>query len=243
MTDFSKSTILKFFLTEGEKLIIVALLSFESDVSAEFSLVQSLIGLVCRFIFQPAEEAAYLVFAADPNPDLNSLRKWLSAMLAIGTCAAMFAVVSGSKFLIIFYSNKWATESASQMLVASCTSLIFLALNGISEAYAFAKGDKEVLKKVRRLMMVNSVLYIGISYKMAETIGIAGLVYANCINMLIRGASCLYWSMPADKSTLAFTASLLTHKVFVGLTLLGLSAIVSINHFILPYLLASRNLI
>ena len=51
LQDFTWTTILKFFLTEGEKLLMVGTQTFTALVQAEFSLVANLIGLVCRFIF------------------------------------------------------------------------------------------------------------------------------------------------------------------------------------------------
>ena len=52
---------MKFFLSEGEKFVMIymALLT----TSAEYSLVAGLIGLICRFIFQPIEEASFILFS------------------------------------------------------------------------------------------------------------------------------------------------------------------------------------
>ncbi len=59
--EFSKSCFLKFFLTEGEKIFMIyfALLSD----NAEYSLITGLVGIVCRFIFTPCEEACYIMFS------------------------------------------------------------------------------------------------------------------------------------------------------------------------------------
>lgn len=59
--EFSKSCVLKFFLTEGEKIIMIQF-ALLSD-NAEYSLVTGLLGIVCRFIFTPCEEACYIMFA------------------------------------------------------------------------------------------------------------------------------------------------------------------------------------
>jgi len=155
---------LKFLLTEGEKILIVGSAQFESSVQAEFSLVASLIGLVARFIFQPAEEAAYIVFSGSKQSDLATLRQWLQAVLAIGFSAIVFSQLCGANFILIVYKEKWSTESCTYLLHAYCIYCFFMAYNGISEAYAFAKAPPEVLKFLRNLMLVNSVSYIGLSY-------------------------------------------------------------------------------
>ena len=77
-------------------MIYMALL----ETSAEYSLVASLVGLVCRFIFQPIEETSFIMFAKEGE---SLLKKWLSAILAIGTCAVIFAYMNGSTFLRIAY--------------------------------------------------------------------------------------------------------------------------------------------
>jgi oligosaccharide translocation protein RFT1 len=59
--EFSKSCVMKFFLSEGEKFVMIymALLG----TSAEYSLVAGLVGLICRFVFQPIEETSFILFA------------------------------------------------------------------------------------------------------------------------------------------------------------------------------------
>lgn len=51
VTEFAKSSFLKFFLTEGEKLIMVGTEAFTVAEQAEYSLVSNLIGLICKYIF------------------------------------------------------------------------------------------------------------------------------------------------------------------------------------------------
>ena len=143
----------------------------------------NLIGLVCRFIFQPAEESASILFSSTQKPDLNSLRKYLQIMIAIGSGAIIFSKTCGMQFLLIIYSNKWATESCYELLQAYCIYCFFMAMNGIAEAYVFAKGSTDVLKTLRKLMLLNSITYIGLSYFLSQSLGIIGLVYSNCFNM------------------------------------------------------------
>ena len=56
--EFSWSCILKFVLSEGEKFLMISLALFESN--ADYSLVQGLVGMVCRLLLNPIEEAAYI---------------------------------------------------------------------------------------------------------------------------------------------------------------------------------------
>jgi len=89
--------VLKFILQEGEKVLMIgfAYLNLTNhDQLAEYSLVGALVGLVARFLFQPAEEAAFNIYSEndqDSSRNWNLLRRWLGAMLAIGLSAIVFA--------------------------------------------------------------------------------------------------------------------------------------------------------
>jgi hypothetical protein len=51
LTEFSYVCIVKFVLTEGEKLIISTMQSFDPIILAEFGLIQNLFSIASRFIF------------------------------------------------------------------------------------------------------------------------------------------------------------------------------------------------
>ena len=110
--------------------------------NAEYSLVSKLIGMVCRFIFCPIEEAAFLKFSQkeDSEPTLGVL---LSIVTAISFNAVVFAHLNGMAFLTLAYRDKWADESCLDMLKAGMLQTVFLGTNGIVEAYAFAKTKRQ----------------------------------------------------------------------------------------------------
>ena len=85
-------------------------------------------------------------------------------MTAIGTGGFIFAKTCGRQFILLVYSEKWDSDSCEQLLEAYCLYCVFMALNGISEAYAFSKGSEATLQKLRWIMVVNSFAYIGMSY-------------------------------------------------------------------------------
>mgnify|MGYP001110719995 CR=1 FL=1 len=79
LREFTMSSLFKFILTEGEKLIMVGTSSFSVSEQAEYSLVSNLIGLVCKYIFQPAEESAFMFFSAQDKKEVevDTLRRYL----------------------------------------------------------------------------------------------------------------------------------------------------------------------
>jgi Na+-driven multidrug efflux pump len=97
-----------------------------------------------------------------------------------------------------FYSDKWVSDTCIDLFRAYSVHIFCCALNGISEAYFNAKADSETLTKMRRMMLVNSVMYLGLCYVFAINpgfFGFKGLIYANCMNMSVRATTCLYFTI------------------------------------------------
>lgn len=162
-------------------------------------------------------------------------------MTGIGTGGFIFAKTCGKPFILLVYSEKWASSSCHDLLQAYCLYCCFMALNGILEAYAFSKGTDVTLKKLRWLMVLNSVGYIGLSYGLSVQIGIVGLVYANCLNMLLRTISCLYFTFRQfgkdGKEAFMLLCSVFTGKIYLGLVALAWSSCYILENFALPLLL------
>jgi len=140
--------------------------------------------------------------------------------------------------------------------------VICCAVNGIAEAYAFAKSDSEKIAKLRNFMMVNSIVYLGACYLFAVEpgfFGFKGLIYANCLNMIMRATSSLYFAMahysefvaPAgSRTSIGFfgnfkaTAKWILVEIFFGqkfiLIVSAGSALVVVMHFeVFPFVLGS----
>ena len=64
--NFSKVCVLKFVVSEGEKIVIFYFTANDSSSvqeAAELGLISNLVSIVVRFIFQPLEEIAYNLFS------------------------------------------------------------------------------------------------------------------------------------------------------------------------------------
>ena len=159
--------------------------------NAEYSLVSGLLGIVCRFIFTPCEEACYIMFSnGDSTKGLKQLKDWLSGVLAIATCASIFAYLNGRRFLQLAYGESWATQSCVEILQAGMISTLFLGLNGITEAYAFAQSTD--MTKIRSFMIFSNVVYWTACFFGIRVAGVRGLIFANCLNMAIRTAGSMH---------------------------------------------------
>jgi len=119
-------------------------------------LISNLISIVCRFIFQPLEEIAFNLFSKlkenkakvdEPksNQAIEILVQYMSGTLGIGVCAIIFSQGCAKEFVLLVYSEKWATDSTSSIMKAYCAYLMFMAMNGMAEAFAYGLANQKVL--------------------------------------------------------------------------------------------------
>ena len=144
-------------------------------------------------MFSPAEESAFMLFSASKSDQSmeSCLSKYLQVTMAIGTGGYIFSNTCGTSFILLVFGEKWVSDSCADLLQTKCLYTVFMALNGIAEAYAFAKASESTLKKLRRFMYLNSIIYIGVSYILVQRFGVVGLIYASCLTKLFRALSSL----------------------------------------------------
>ena len=98
-------------------------------------------------------------------------------------------------------------------------------------------------------MILNSISFIAMSYVLSQAIGISGLVYANCINMLIRSFTCIYFAvkheykertknemglMQGTTAAILFYLRVFSGKIYLGLTVLAVIACLMLEKVIVP---------
>ena len=163
--------------------------------------------------------------------------------------------MAGYSLINFFFGSKWVTDTCVHLFQAYAFHILFCALNGISEAYMNAKGDPDTLKLMTKLMMVKSFSYLGMCYVFSVYpghFGFMGLVYANALNMLIRGVTNLYlanqhaYQFEHGKkqsicANLFSTITWIVTQLFLGknylsLTGAGVALIFVANKFVMPLL-------
>ena len=69
-------------------------------------------------------------------------------MVGIGVAGIMFSQVCASEFILLVYSETWATPTAVAIMKAYCFYLLCMSANGMSEAFAYGLADQKVLSKL-----------------------------------------------------------------------------------------------
>ncbi|XP_060521470.1 protein RFT1 homolog [Cylas formicarius] len=205
---FVKQSVIKQILTEGERYVmtISPVLSFSQQ--SMYDIVNNLGSLAARFIFRPIEESAYFYFTQMIQRDqalskqnqinISESAEVLRHLCKIVTSIGLVVVTFGQSYsytLLYLYGGQKLVESTlpTILLQCHCIAIVLLAVNGVTEAYAFATMTNKQLDRYNYLLVIFSILFLLISYVLTNILGPVGFILANCLNMLARIVHSIYF--------------------------------------------------
>lgn len=109
----------------------------------------------------------------------------LHFVLLIGLLLLSFGPAYSYVFIDLLYGPKWSSTSAPSMLSLYCVYILFMALNGVTEAFVSAVISTRQLKTYNLCLIVFSAIYIA-ACAVLLPFGSGGLIAANCVNMAMR---------------------------------------------------------
>ncbi|CAJ1386127.1 unnamed protein product [Effrenium voratum] len=186
LVEFGGMVILKLCLTEGEKMLLLAL--FEERQWGVFGLVSNLGSIVLRLLFAPTEEIAYSVFSAEERSrsfQLAMLRGLLLLQGGIGWLGLCFGPSFSPIAVRLLYGPDWAASEAPQVLAAYCVFLFFAALNGVLEAFMYAQCSPSWVRYCNLWHLGISLVLVLVSWA-GQAWGPVALVAANASAMCLR---------------------------------------------------------
>lgn len=148
-------SLVKHLLTQGDRIVLSFFSSFYDQ--GVYALSQNYASLVVRLVLQPMEESGRLLFARLTSDGDNgsggstvALRKLLVTFLKLAFYCGMVFSCFGFNYTrvlltILLPGKKWeeGQGDAAWVLSCYCFYILFLALNGITEAFVYAVTTKE----------------------------------------------------------------------------------------------------
>lgn len=207
---FSYQSLQKLLLTEGEKLVLVSI-SSDLDSQGVYALVQNVASLVARLLLQPIEEATNMEFSllfapmlnhpSSPADDSSNLYEEAQPMLGslihvvllLGLLLVCFGPAYSYVFILLVYGVKWSITAAPFILGIYCVYTLFMAINGVTEAFLLAVIRTSQLTAYNVYLLASTAVYLFVCTLLLPLYGTIGLIFANMINMLSRIVySCLF---------------------------------------------------
>ncbi|KAM3965216.1 man(5)GlcNAc(2)-PP-dolichol translocation protein RFT1 [Aphomia sociella] len=221
---FAKQGVVKQLLTEGEKYVMSVNPVMSFSEQATYDVVNNLGSLAARFIFRPIEDSSYFYFTQMVNRDLPLHKQdqykvqesciVLSQVCKTVTSIGLIVLVFGQSYartLLLLYGGEAFVASGLpvQLLRSHCLAIVLLAINGVTECYAFATMTSAQLNNYNYLMVFFSISFLILSYVLTYIFGPVGFIISNCINMFARIVHSIHFISDKYKGT--------SHKPLEGL--------------------------
>lgn len=116
----------------------------------------------------------------------DRLAEALKLVMLIGLVFMAFGPSYSYSLIRLLYGRKWSDGEASTALRYYCLYIIFLAMNGTSEAFLHAVANENQLKRSNDSLLVFSLIYIVLNVSLIRSVGAVGLILANSLNMILR---------------------------------------------------------
>ena len=202
MLGFFKQGVLKQILTEGEAYMFTFFNLMSLAEQGVYNVASQFGSLAGRLIFSKVEEAAYFYFSQtvtrgpitkeiSKQKDMEEkasihLYKLLRAMILVGLVVAVYAQSYSHMLLHLYGGEKLSSGMGPELLRSQSVFLLFMAVNGVSECYAFASMTTPQVEKYKYLMFLMTCVFLMCVYGFAKILGPVGFVLANCCNFAMR---------------------------------------------------------
>ena len=204
-------SIQKWLLENGAKFVLLGL-GTETEQGG-YVIVSNLGSIVVRLFFQPVEEQSMAALgkltelekststtnkAAEEKEKKKNITElvhrnfsgWLLLLVLIGLMFACFGPCYSHLLLHLLYGTTWSATSAPVTLGWFCIYILFLATNGLCEAFVQGTSTPEDIQKYNRWMVFFTFVYAGCVITLFPLFGAIGLVLADIIKMLCRISVC-----------------------------------------------------
>lgn len=194
--------VLKFLLENGEGIVLDVTCS--APVKGAYKLAGNFASIIARFFSEALEEQSFNVFHrlapafrqsvgdGERGEDMrqtcvSTLTMAVKAAITVSILIALVGPAYSYAVLRLLYGEQWADRTpAPKLLNQYFVYLVFMAGNGVSEAFVSAAASTPELKLQTQFTTVLSTAYMVALFYAARTHEATGIIVVNCINMFAR---------------------------------------------------------
>lgn len=183
-------SLLKYVLQEFQQIVLVVM--DVSHISSMYSLINNLGSTVVRYLFAPFNEIVYNHFSrGSQEQSIKGLLQFVKYILTLSIALLSFGYNFTQTSLLLLYGDKWVNRDSIKAMRTYMVLVVFLGLNGVIEAFLFARG-KQSINKYNYFSFITTGIYLGSTILFLNLgMGAAGLFMGNIINMASR--ICVCW--------------------------------------------------
>jgi len=207
------SVFLKHWLTEADK-VTLSIFTTHHDQGL-YAVSNNYGSLVARLLFLPLEDSSRLVFAKTATEFTNSvtstsknkhqqallaltslksvLIKLLALLTAIGILFPVFGVAYMDIFVRFVLGMKWQGLETVRTLQTYCFYILFLGINGISEAFVQSVTPHSSFGRLNKGLILSSIAFTAVAIPSMRVFGTRGVILANIASMVTRIGYNMIW--------------------------------------------------
>ena len=193
-TQMTLNNVLKWFLEQGENIVMVWLGTAEQG--GAYAVVTNLGSIIVRLLFQPVEERSLAAFGELENgnkrqPLFRLFSLLINILLKLGLVFVCFGPPFSHLLLHILYGERWSSVAmAPRLLSWYCVYILVLALNGVCEALVQGSASQRDLRSYNFYVVVFSISFL-LSLVVLVHYGPVGMIVANLAKMGCRICVCM----------------------------------------------------
>ena len=193
---FFKQGFLKQLLTEGEKYMITWFTLMSLSEQGVYDVICNLGSLPARVLFSKLEESSHLYFSQTvtrggrfrineeaPSKHLNVV---VRGLILFGLVVIAFGLSYSQLLLFVYGGDKLTDRLSVNLLRTHCVYVLFCAVNGVTESYAFNAMTHEQVAQYNGKMVAMTGAFLGCVWVLARIFGPVGFTLANIFNLSLR---------------------------------------------------------
>uniref|UniRef100_A0A7E4URV5 Protein RFT1 homolog n=1 Tax=Panagrellus redivivus TaxID=6233 RepID=A0A7E4URV5_PANRE len=200
MTSLVFHSSLKQVLTEGAGYVMVFMNVLSLEQQGVYNTIERLGSLVTRLVLTPLEESAFMYFSTRLNRQsgntANSSKKSAEAektyfavlriIISVGLTVFVFGLPYSALVIRLYGGQVLVDNQGHQMLMAYLVYLLIMAVNGLTECFAFASMNSSEILFHGYILTGSIILHLILNWALSFWIGAFGFIFANCVNSALR---------------------------------------------------------